>query len=235
MNFVRGVRLNRSKEQNTYPFNIPAVRHLYTAECLSFCKPITFFVGENGTGKSTLIEAIAVALGYNPEGGTKNHVFHTKHTHSKLSDYLTIIKSTVPDNGFFLRAESFYNMASYLEEVGFGSSLHKQSHGESFLAVARNRFKSNGLYILDEPEAALSPQGLMSLLVIMDELVKSNCQFIIATHSPILMAYPNADILQFGDYGIKKVGYKETDHYLITKQFLEGPERMMAHLLSDRA
>ena len=179
MIFVRRVRLNRSEEQNTYPFNIPAVRHLYTAECLSFCKPITFFVGENGTGKSTLIEAIAVALGYNPEGGSKNHMFHTKHTHSKLSDYLTIIKSTVPDNGFFLRAESFYNMASYLEEVGFGSSLHKQSHGESFLAVARNRFKSNGLYILDEPSTGLHTADVDRLIKIINIIHRKMEQFLI--------------------------------------------------------
>ena len=221
-----------------YPFSIPAVRHLEKMGSLNLEKPVTFFVGENGTGKSTLIEAIAVAMGFNGEGGSRDFFFSTQDTHSELCDYLTISKSVWPKDGFFLRAESFYNTASYLEQnstmVRYGGvSFHKQSHGESFLALAMNRFEGNGLYILDEPESALSPQRLMSLLVVIDELVKNNSQFIIATHSPILMAYPNADILEFSDRGIQKVGYRETEHYKITKQFIEMPERMVKYLLSD--
>lgn len=205
---------------------------------LNLEKPVTFFVGENGTGKSTLIEAIAVAMGFNGEGGSRDFFFSTQDTHSELCDYLTISKSVWPKDGFFLRAESFYNTASYLEQNSTlarygGVSFHEQSHGESFLALAMNRFEGNGLYILDEPESALSPQRLMSLLVVIDELVKNNSQFIIATHSPILMAYPNADILEFSEQGIHKVGYRETEHYKITKQFIDMPERMVKYLLSD--
>lgn len=221
-----------------YPFNIPAVRHLEKMGSLTLEKPVTFFVGENGTGKSTLIEAIAVAMGFNGEGGSRDFFFSTQDTHSELCDYLTIGKSVWPKDGFFLRAESFYNTASYLEQNSTmarygGVSFHEQSHGESFLALAMNRFDGNGLYILDEPESALSPQRLMSLLVVIDELVKNNSQFIIATHSPILMAYPDADILEFSEQGIHKVGYRETEHYKITKQFIDMPERMVKYLLSD--
>ena len=205
---------------------------------LTLEKPVTFFVGENGTGKSTLIEAIAVAMGFNGEGGSRDFFFSTQDTHSELCDYLTIGKSVWPKDGFFLRAESFYNTASYLEQNSTmarygGVSFHEQSHGESFLALAMNRFEGSGLYILDEPESALSPQRLMSLLVVINELVKNNSQFIIATHSPILMAYPDADILEFSEQGIHKVGYRETEHYKITKQFIDMPERMVKYLLSD--
>lgn len=221
-----------------YPFNIPAVRHLEKMGSLTLEKPVTFFVGENGTGKSTLIEAIAVAMGFNGEGGSRDFFFSTQDTHSELCDYLTIGKSVWPKDGFFLRAESFYNTASYLEQNSTmarygGVSFHEQSHGESFLALAMNRFEGSGLYILDEPESALSPQRLMSLLVVINELVKNNSQFIIATHSPILMAYPDADILEFSEQGIHKVGYRETEHYKITKQFIDMPERMVKYLLSD--
>ena len=238
MIYIKGIRLQGGYEPDYYPFNIPAVRYLEKIGNLTLDKPVTFFVGENGTGKSTLIEAIAVAMGFNGEGGSRDFFFSTQDTHSELCDYLTISKSMWPKDGFFLRAESFYNTASYLEENSTmarygGVSFHAQSHGESFLALAMNRFEGNGLYILDEPESALSPQRLMSLLVIIDELVKNNSQFIIATHSPILMAYPNADILEFSERGIQKVGYRETEHYKITKQFIDMPERMVKYLLSD--
>lgn len=236
MNYLKGIRLHGSFDADHYPFNIPAVRFLKKIDNLPLNKPVTFFVGENGTGKSTLIEAIAVAMGFNGEGGSKDFSFSTQRTHSDLYDYLTIIKSVAPNDGFFLRAESFYNTASYLDQNSNllrygGVSFHEQSHGESFLALATNRFEGNGLYILDEPESALSPQRLMSLLVVIDELVKNNSQFIIATHSPILMAYPDAEILEFSERGIHKVGYRETEHYKITKQFIDTPERMIKYLL----
>ena len=237
MNYIKEIRLHGAYAPDDYPFNIPAVRYLRKAGNLPLEKPVTFFVGENGTGKSTLIEAIAVAMGFNGEGGSRDFSFSTQRTHSDLCDHLTISKSVMPKDGFFLRAESFYNTASYLEENSTmrrygGVSFHAQSLGESFLALATNRFEGNGLYILDEPEAALSPQRLMSLLVVIDELVKHDSQFLIATHSPILMAYPNADILEFSDQGIEKVSYRETDHYKITKQFIDNPERMIAYLLN---
>ena len=238
MNYIKGIRLS-SIPHNEYPFNIPAVRHLKKTGGITLDKPVTFLVGENGTGKSTLIEAIAVAMGFNAEGGSRDFYFNTRKTHSDLYKHLQIIKSIRPNDGFFLRAESFYNTASYLEENSTllrygGVSFHEQSHGESFLSLVINRFDGKGLYILDEPEAALSPQRLMSLLVAIDELVKANSQFIIATHSPILMAYPNAEILQFTEDGIDKVSYRETEHYKITKQFIDAPERMIKYLLSEK-
>ena len=238
MNYIKGIRLSNIPH-SAYPFNIPAVRHLKKTGGITLDKPVTFLVGENGTGKSTLIEGIAVAMGFNAEGGSRDFYFNTHKTHSDLYEHLQIIKSVRPYDGFFLRAESFYNTASYLEENSTllrygGVSFHEQSHGESFLSLVVNRFDGNGLYILDEPEAALSPQRLMSLIVAIDELVKANSQFIIATHSPILMAYPNAEILQFTEDGIDKVSYRETEHYKITKQFIDTPERMIKYLLSDK-
>lgn len=238
MNYIKSIRLRSGYESNYYPFDIPAIHHLEKVDGLTLEKPVTFFVGENGTGKSTLIEAIAVAMGFNGEGGSRDFYFSTQDTHSPLCDYLTIGKSVWPKDGFFLRAESFYNTASYLEQnstmIRYGGvSFHKQSHGESFMALAVNRFEGNGLYILDEPESALSPQRLMELLVVIDELVKKNSQFLIATHSPILMAYPNAEILEFSEQGIHKVSYRETEHYKITKQFIDMPEQMVKYLLTD--
>jgi len=238
MNYIRGIQLNAVPEENRYPFNIPAVRHLRMQDGIMLNKPVTFFVGENGTGKSTLIEAIAVAMGFNPEGGSRDFRFTTRKTHSELWEHLRIIKADYPMDGFFLRAESFYNTASFLDENStlkrYGDvSFHEQSHGEAFLSLVLNRFVGNGLYILDEPESALSPQRLMSLLVAMDDLVKRGSQLIIATHSPILMAYPNGEILQFSESGIQRVSYKETEHYKITKQFIDTPERMIRYLLGQ--
>lgn len=236
MNYIKSIRLRGEYDENSYPFSIPAIRFLREAGGLAFDKPVTFFVGENGTGKSTLIEAIAVAMGFNAEGGSRDFYFTTQRTHSELYEHLTIARSATPRDGFFLRAESFYNTASFLDENSSlrrygGVSFHEQSHGEAFMALATNRFEGKGLYILDEPESALSPQRLMSLLVVIDELVRQDSQFIIATHSPILMAYPNADILEFSGQGISRVSYRETEHYKITKQFIDTPERMIRYLL----
>ena len=194
------------------------VRFLNSIEQLNFTKPVTFLVGENGTGKSTILEAIAVAMGFNAEGGSRDFSFSTKQSHSELYQFITTIKTVAPKDGFFLRAESFYNTASYLDENSTmlrygGVSFHEQSHGEAFLSLISNIFEGKGLYLLDEPEAALSPQKLMSLIIAINDLVENNSQFIIATHSPIVMAYPKAEILQFSDTGIQQVLYKETEHY----------------------
>ncbi|MBQ3132514.1 MAG: AAA family ATPase [Clostridia bacterium] len=234
MNYITGIRLNDMPQG--YLAKLPAVKHLYQAGELEFANPVTFFVGENGSGKSTLLEAIAVAAGFNPEGGSRDFAFSTKRTHSDLCDYITPIRTLPPKDGFFLRAESFYNTASYLDENSTmrrygGVSFHEQSHGESFLSLVTNRFEGNGLYIMDEPEAALSPQRLLTLIVLMEELVKSRSQFIIATHSPIIMAFPGADIIQFSEKGMERVTYRETESYRITKQFMDDPERMIKYLL----
>ncbi len=226
--------------RDKYLNDIPAIAAL---SALPLQKPVTFFVGENGSGKSTLLEAIAVSFGFNPEGGSRNFNFHSMETHSGLHDRLRLSKGVPrPKDGFFLRAESFYNVASEVDRLADdpldpfydsygGKSLHAQSHGESFLSLMLSRFRGNGLYLLDEPEAALSPSRQMTLLARIHSLVQKQSQFIIATHSPILMAYPNAQILLLGDDGMHPVDYKQTEHYQITRRFLENPERMLRVLL----
>jgi predicted ATPase len=223
--YIAEIRLRREDVPSfdRYPFALPAVRHL---DALQLHPQVTFFVGENGSGKSTLLEAIAVAWGFNPEGGTKNFSFGTRVSHSELERYLRLSKGfPAPRDGFFLRAESFYNVATEIERLDAepaagarvidsygGKSLHEQSHGESFMALLLNRFGGKGLYILDEPEAALSPQRQLAVLSRIHDLVMDDSQFIIATHSPILMAYPNATIYSLAIDGIKKLDYYETEH-----------------------
>lgn len=236
MNYVAGIKLREKPDEYSYLSELKVIQFLSTVERISFNKPVTFFVGENGTGKSTLLESIAVLMGFNAEGGSRDFSFSTNDTHSELCEYMSVIKRKTPKDGFFLRAESFYNTATYLEKNSNmlrygGVSFHEQSHGESFLALVENRFTGNGLYILDEPEAALSPQRLMSLIVDIDELTKADSQLIIATHSPILMAYPNSEILELSDKGIQRKNLKDTEHFIITKQFINNPERMIRYLL----
>jgi predicted ATPase len=219
------------------------VRHL---DVLELHPQVTFFVGENGSGKSTLLEAIAVAWGFNPEGGTKNFRFGTRVSHSDLAQYLRLSKGIRgPKDGFFLRAESFFNVATEIERLDAepalgppiidsygGRSLHEQSHGESFMALLLNRFGGKGFYILDEPEAALSPQRQLAVLSRIHQLVVDDSQFLIATHSPILMAYPNATIYSCSADGIRKVDYYETEHYQVTHDFLANPKRMLDVLMA---
>lgn len=221
-------RVDNFKE---YPFNVELVKNF---DKLKLTSPVTFFVGENGVGKSTFIEALAVACGLNPEGGTQNFMFSTRETHSNLYEYLNINhfqRKCVTK--FFLRAESFYNVASEVERLDIGmygyGNLHECSHGESFLQLIRNRFTGNGLYILDEPEAALSPQRQMTLLCLIDQLVKEGAQFIIATHSPILISYRDGEILDLNN-NFNKIDYKDTDIYKIYKMYLDNPEGMQEKL-----
>jgi len=219
-----------------YPFNLPAVRSLHS---LKFHPNVTFLVGENGSGKSTLIEALAVAWGFNPEGGGREHRFGTRESQSPLHRFVRPIRSPgrVQD-GFFLRAESFFNVASYLEQANEGRitrygerPLHEQSHGESFFALFDNRFIGDGLYILDEPEAALSPTRQLSFLARLHELVMARSQLIIATHSPILLGYPNAWIYQASEHGLDRIDYEDTDHYQVTKNFLTRRDMMLDVLM----
>lgn len=235
--FLLWAELRRDKVPSfdSYPFNLPAVRNL---DQIAFHPSVTFIIGENGSGKSTLLEAVAVAWGFNAEGGSKNFQFETRASHSELHSFLRLARGLRrPKDGYFLRAESFYNLATQVEELGvtgYGdASLHEQSHGESFWSLFMERFRGNGLYILDEPEAALSPSRQMSMLVRLHDLVRTRSQFIIATHSPILMAYPDATILQLSETGMMIVRYQETEHFLLTKRFMENPERMVADLLRD--
>ena len=243
--YVRGIRLKREDipSFNQYPFSLPSLK---TLDEMPFHLKVTFLIGENGMGKSTLLEAVAVALGFNAEGGSFNFNFSTFDSHSIMGEYLKVIKGVDrPSDGFFLRAESFYNVASNIEEMDSegsgpkvidsfgGRSLHEQSHGEAFFSTFLHRFRGNGIYILDEPEAALSPLRQMSMLTRIHDLVSEHSQFIIATHSPIIMAYPDAAIYEFTEDGISEKKLEETNHYRIMKQFFDNKKRMLHHLLNE--
>lgn len=245
--FVAAVKLSALPPEGDYVRDLPVVQNLARLRELAFPSPVTFFVGENGIGKSTLIEAIALRCGFNPEGGTRNFSFSTKNTHSDLWEYLTVVRSwRRPKDGFFLRAESFYNVSTNIDEMdeagGLGApvknsygglSLHERSHGESFLAAVEHRFGGNGLYILDEPEAALSPGGILRLMANMNELVKKGSQFILSTHSPMLIAFPGATVYELTEEGIGAVPYQQTAHYTTVRRFLENPESILRILFGE--
>ena len=244
--YLRKVALRRDKvpDFRRYPFNLPAVASL---DRLAFDAKVTFLIGENGSGKSTLLEAIAVALGFNPEGGSRNFRFGTRPSHSELHEYLRVVRSVVrPRDGYFLRAESYYNVATEIENLdkipspgpriapSYGPrALHEQSHGESFLALVEHRLRGHGLYLLDEPEAALSPVRQIALLSRLHALVQASSQLIIATHSPILLAYPRAVIYQLGPNGMNRSEYEDTEHFRVTRDFLNRYPSMLKELLND--
>lgn len=248
--YIRALELHTDRiplaQQQRYPFSLPAIRSLGS---LAIHPHVTFIVGENGSGKSTLLEAIAVAFGFNPEGGTRNFSFATRSSHSELHQAVRLIKGPQrPRDGFFLRAESFYNVATNIEELDReggalsrsrlvdsygGRSLHEQSHGEAFFATFLHRFGGQGLYLLDEPEAALSPTRQMALISRIHQLVQDNSQLIIATHSPIIMAYPDAAIWQVTERGFDQVAYEQTEHYAVTKEFINNHRRLLAVLMEE--
>lgn len=243
--YLLEVKLKRDKVASfdQYPFSLPVVRHLHALE---LHPKVTFIIGENGSGKSTLLEAIATAWGFNPEGGTKNFRFQTRASHSTLHEHITLVKGIRRSkDGFFLRAESFFNVATEIERLDEegggppiinsygGVSLHQQSHGESFFALMMHRFGGNALYVLDEPEAALSPQRQLAMIVRLHQLVQSHSQFVIATHSPLLMAYPDACIYQIDDNGLQPIDYEQTEHYTVTKAFIMNPRRQLDRLLGS--
>ena len=242
--YVSRIALQREKVESfdRYPFSLPVVRSL---DHVDLHPKMTYFIGENGSGKSTLLEAIAVSLGFNAEGGSKNFSFGTRRSDSELHQFLRVAKGyRRPRTGYFLRAESFFNVATEIERLDKerfnapliinsygGRSLHEQSHGESFLALMNERFSGEGLYILDEPEAALSPQRQLAVLSRIHDLVREGSQFIVATHSPILMAYPDARIYQCGPDGLAPIAYEDTEHFQVTRNFLANPERTLRALM----
>jgi predicted ATPase len=227
---------SRVESFDQYPFDLGILKNF---DRLKLHPKVTYFIGENGSGKSTLLEAVAVALGFNAEGGTKNFNFQTRDERYDLSRALWVTKSHLQArDGFFLRAESFFNVATQIDELDLkgwygGKSLHEQSHGESFLTLMTTRFRGDGIYILDEPEAALSPARQLAILSRIHDLVRDSSQFIIATHSPILMAYPDATIYECTSDGIFETSYEETEHYQVTRDFLMNRERMLKILLED--
>jgi predicted ATPase len=233
--FLRSIHLTDGFDKESYPFTIPAVAHL---DNMHFHEDVTFFVGENGSGKSTVLEAIALVMGFGAQGGTKSVRMDDAGGASGLHRYLKAKKShDHPKDGYFLRAESFYNVATYMDEVDYldgygGRSLHRQSHGESFMATLLNKFRGKGLYLLDEPEAALSPSRQLAALVRIHDLVQSESQFVIATHSPILLAYPSAKIIVFDSDGMREVEYEQTEHFSITRDFLNNYKRRLDQLFS---
>lgn len=236
--FLKKVELQRNDIPSfqQYPFSIPSIK---TLQNLDLNNKVTFFVGENGSGKSTLLEAIADRCEFNTAGGGRNNYYEVEKSQSALGDYIRLSWLPKVSNGFFLRAESFYQFASHIDELGDyraygGRSLHDQSHGESFLSLFLNRFSGRGIYLLDEPEVALSPQRQLTFLKIIHDLVEQgDSQFIIATHSPILLGYPNATIFSFDDGAIEKVDYEMTAHYQITKYFLQNRDRFLRDLLEE--
>ena len=231
--FIQNVLINWEKiPEGSYLQRISALRK---ADEIAFRQPVTFFAGENGTGKSTLLEAIAVAYGFNPEGGSRNYSFSTYDSHSQLWDALTLGRGVGKSRwGYFLRAESFYNMATkemeYADISHPSMRLHERSHGESFLAVIQSKLSSCGLYILDEPESALSPQRQLTLLVEMKRAVDSGAQFLVATHSPILLGYPGAEILSFDEGALHLVEYEETESYQVTEMFINNRKYLLNRL-----
>lgn len=223
-------------DYQSYPFSIPAVREIAN---INFHPNVTFFVGENGSGKSTVMEGIAVALGFGAEGGTKNVRFRSAGSLSALHNNLRLARGVPkPRDEYFLRAESFFNVASYMDGIGYldsygGKSLHAQSHGESFMAVLLHKLRGNGMYLLDEPEAALSPSRQLAALRAIHLLVEDHSQFIIATHSPILLSYPNARIIRFDESGINEISFEDTEYFAVTRDFLNHYPRRLEQLLQD--
>ncbi len=242
-NYLNSVELKRETASfDRYPFSLPVISSL---TALEFHPKVTFFIGENGSGKSTLLEAVAVVCGFNPEGGSRNFSFSSCETHSELYKSIKPVRGVAhPHDGYFLRAESFYNVATNIDELDKqeggppiigaygGQSLHQKSHGEAFFALFMNRFKGNGLYLLDEPEAALSPTRQLAFISRLHELTAMHSQFIIATHSPLIMAYPDAIIYEFGETGIRRVQFEQTEQFEVYKSFFNDYKRFFYEIMN---
>jgi predicted ATPase len=237
--YIDSIKISNDIEESTYISSVPIVQSLCSKKILNLQYDVTFFVGENGTGKSTLLEAIALCAGYQSAGGSKNFLSSDDNASSNLYKYFTLVKKSYEKDGFYLPAENFYNLASYIDQLGldydeYGNRcLHEQSHGEGFLSIIQNRFRGNGLYLLDEPDSALSPLRQLTLLAEIFRLVQKRSQFIIVTHSPIILAYPGAAIYHLSDNGIKLIQYNQCDNYILTKSFLDNPDRFLKYLFDN--
>ena len=239
--FISAVALapDDDEERAGYPWELPAVRAL-AEQPLKLHPRLTYFVGENGSGKSTLLEAIAVAAGMNPEGGSSNFNFATRESHSPLGMALRLHRGARrPKTDYFLRAESLFTAATYLERLPDhpltaygGRSLHEQSHGESFLTLLLRRFGADGLYILDEPEAALSTQNCLTFLARAHQLIEDGSQLIVATHSPLILSYPDALIYACDEHGLQQIAYDDAEPVRLTRAFLSAPDRFLRDLLA---
>jgi len=243
--FIRSVEVKGEEvDRRSYPLNLPAFRGVRT---LDLDPRMTIFVGENGSGKSTLVEGVAVAAGFNAEGGTTNFNFATQRHRPELAKHLRLVRGTLrPRTGFFLRAESFFNVATEIERLdeepamaprighAYGPKpLHDVSHGESFLSLAMHRFGPSGLYILDEPEAAMSPFGCLALVRRFHDLSQKGSQFVIATHSPIMMAFPSALIYVLSEAGPRRSSWDELDHVKVLKDFMNHRDAVLAELFGE--
>ncbi len=237
INFINSVKIcwNEVPDGDSYPFNIPAIASMDT---LSFEKPVTLFCGENGRGKSTLLEGISIALGLNPEGGSRNYTFSVKATHSALHDYLSLRKSLCkPKDSFFVRSDTLFNLITETDNLDDdkryygGRSLHQRSHGESILALISHRFGGEGLYILDEPETGLSQSAQIALVCEITRLANLGSQFIIATHSPILLCLSDAAVFEFDDE-VHPVDPGESLELIVLRRFLDNPDKVIAEFMS---
>lgn len=232
--FIKGLSIDWNR---IAPYSyLRQIEALHDLKSLEFTSPITFFVGENGSGKSTLLEAIAIAAGFNPEGGSRNYHFSTFDSHSELCEAIRLVRScNRPGWGYFLRAENFYNVATkemdYADKEHPSQKYHEKSHGESFLTLAQNQFRPHGLYLLDEPEAALSPQRQLTLLINIHECAKAGAQFFIVTHSPILLGMPEAEILTFDEGKLHSCDYEETSSYQIMELYINNRKQLLERLL----
>jgi predicted ATPase len=236
--FLRSVEIRRDEDmdEKAYPFSIPAIK---TMDKLHFHTNVTFLVGENGSGKSTLLEAIAYQCGFHTAGGSRNNEYEVDSSAAILGNAIRLSWMPKVTNGFFLRAETFYHFASYIDTLDSdtlrnygGRSLHQQSHGEAFLSLFKHRFGKKAIYLLDEPEAALSPARQLALMRVIKDL-SDEAQFVIATHSPILLGYPDAQILNFDDQPVEEIRYEDTLHYIVTRRFLENRKTVLAELFED--
>lgn len=236
--FLRSVEIRRDEntDEKEYPFSIPAIKAM---DRLYFRSNVTFLVGENGSGKSTLLEAIAYQCGFHTAGGGRNNAYEVDSSSAILGHAIRLSWMPKVTNGFFLRAETFYHFASYLDTLTpdvlshyGGRSLHHQSHGEAFLSLFKHRFGKKAIYLLDEPEAALSPARQLALMRVIKDLA-DEAQFIIATHSPILLGYPDAQIYNFDEQPVEEIQYEDTLHYIVTRRFLENRKTVLRELFED--